>query len=303
MLGYTRLGYRVRNWLWSDADLDVDLSGRRFLITGANSGLGFATTMALAERGAAIEMVCRSEERGREAVARVKASVSGADLSLRRCDVSDLASVARLCDALGDTELDGLINNAGVLLDRCETSPQGHELAFATNVLGGFLLTRRLQGALRARGGRVIHVSSGGMYSQRLDLAMLQRKGSDQPYDGVAQYAQTKRAQVVLNEYWAERLAPEVQSHAMHPGWAATPGVARSLPRFDRVVGRLLRTSEQGADTIVWLAIRPADTLETGRFWFDRRPRRTHLLPGTRATPADRDGLWTLCEGLTAPWA
>ena len=146
----------------------------------------------------------------------------------------------------------------------------------------------------------MIHVSSGGMYGARLDLRALQ--GDVASYDGVAAYAQTKRAQVILNELWAERFAAEldsaVRSEAMHPGWAATPGVATSLPRFNRLLQPLLRDAEQGADTVLWLATSELPGDRGGRFWFDRRPRRTHLWPGTRESEQTRAELWTLCERL-----
>jgi NAD(P)-dependent dehydrogenase (short-subunit alcohol dehydrogenase family) len=109
-------------------------------------------------------------------------------------------------------------------------------------------------------------------------------------------YARAKRAQVTLAELWAERLAPAgVAVHAMHPGWADTPGVERSLPTFRKVLGPLLRTAAEGADTLVWLAVDPAAVAgPSGRFWLDRRPRPVHRLAATRRadTPAERARLW-----------
>jgi hypothetical protein len=98
---------------------------------------------------------------------------------------------------------------------------------------------------------------------------------------------------------WSERLrADGIRVHAMHPGWADTPGVRRSLPRFRRVMGSLLRTPEEGADTLVWLAADDGLPVETtGRFWLDRRPRGIHRLPRTRRsdTPDERRRLWDWC--------
>ena len=84
--------------------------------------------------------------------------------------------------------------------------------------------------------------------------------------------------------------------HAMHPGWADTPSVRSSIPRFWQVMRKRLRTPEQGADTIVWLAVAPA--LPSGRFWFDRAPQPTHLLPFTTERPRDRARLWRMCTRL-----
>ena len=87
----------------------------------------------------------------------------------------------------------------------------------------------------------------------------------------------------------------------MHPGWADTPGVASSLPGFRRLTGPILRTNEQGADTIVWLAARPTRRCRsTGGFWHDRRERPTHYTGRTKEGEADRRALWEACERLTA---
>jgi NAD(P)-dependent dehydrogenase (short-subunit alcohol dehydrogenase family) len=136
------------------------------------------------------------------------------------------------------------------------------------------------------------------MYTQHLDLAVLQ--GDVARYDGVVAYAQHKRAQVVLNGLWAERLRGRpVESYAMHPGWARTAGVATSLPRFERLMRPLLREPAEGADTIVWLAASAEPVGQSGRFFLDRRARAEHVLPWTRETPEERRALWALCERLT----
>jgi NAD(P)-dependent dehydrogenase (short-subunit alcohol dehydrogenase family) len=123
----------------------------------------------------------------------------------------------------------------------------------------------------------------------------------------VTAYAETKRAQVVLAGLWAEELrGAAVAVHAMHPGWADTPAVSSSLPRFHRVTRKILRTPAEGADTVVWLAARPGDGEGRGRFFgegrgrffFDREERRTHLLPFTRESEEDRRAYWKLCEQL-----
>jgi NAD(P)-dependent dehydrogenase (short-subunit alcohol dehydrogenase family) len=137
------------------------------------------------------------------------------------------------------------------------------------------------------------------MYTRR--LALDDPGFAGRPYDGVVAYAETKRAQVVLAELWAERLAgTSVVVNAMHPGWADTPAVRSSLPRFHRVMRHVLRTPAEGADTVVWLVASPRGREHTGRFFFDRKPRATHLLPFTRESEAERRALWELCERLTA---
>jgi hypothetical protein len=87
--------------------------------------------------------------------------------------------------------------------------------------------------------------------------------------------------------------------NAMHPGWADTPAVQSSLPRFHRLARSILRTPAEGADTVVWLAASPAARAWSGCFFFDREPRRTHLLSYTRESQSDRRALWELCERLS----
>ena len=180
-----------------------------------------------------------------------------------------------------------------------EHTPDGVELTFATNVLGPFLLTSLLQPALlEGSPSRVITVSSGGMYTERLNGQDPQLERCE--FDGPRFYAHTKRAQVVLNGLWSrEYPARSVAFHAMHPGWVDTPGLRSSLPRFRQVMRPLLRTAEQGADTIVWLAGVPDLHPRTGAFWHDRAPRPEHRLPSTQETEADRRRLWAACERLT----
>ncbi len=214
--------------------------------------------------------------------------------------LSSLASVREFAfDFLAsDASLDVLINNAGVLPAERTHTEEGFELTFATNVLGPFLLTALLLPALRRSApSRVVNVSSGGMYTARIDLDDPQLQRRD--FDGARFYAHTKRAQVILSEEWGRRLADDgITVHSTHPGWVATPGVAASLPRFNRVMGPLLRDASAGADTIVWLAGSTDAARTTGEFWHDRRPRPKHRFPWTRETPAERSRFFDLCEGL-----
>ena len=145
----------------------------------------------------------------------------------------------------------------------------------------------------------MIWIASGGMYGQRLRVDDLEyERGEYSPATG---YARTKRAQVVLSELWAEELRGDgIVVHAMHPGWADTPGIAGSLPGFRRLAGPILRSNEQGADTTVWLAAAGAPGHSSGRFWHDRRERPTHYLGRTKEGEADRRALWEACERLTA---
>ncbi len=216
-------------------------------------------------------------------------------------DLSSLEAVRTVAAELRDRDprIDVLIHNAGALLPERALSVDGHEMTFATMVLGPFLLTRELLPLLRAaQGSRVIWIASGGMYTQPLDVDALEMGPGD--YRGATAYARAKRAQVVLSEEWAKRLRSDgIAVHAMHPGWADTPGLETGLPGFRTLIGPLLRTPQEGADTIVWLAAAEEPGRTTGRFWLDRRPRSTRKLVATGATDEERARLWALCERLT----
>ena len=138
------------------------------------------------------------------------------------------------------------------------------------------------------------------MYAQPLLIDDLQ--WARRPFDGTRAYAQAKRAQVSLMREWARRIpAGEVSFAAMHPGWADTPGISAALPGFYALVGPLLRTPAQGADTTVWLAADPVAAGEavTGRLFLDRRPRPFDRVPTTRVPAAERRQLWDVVVGLT----
>ena len=278
-------------------DVDVDLTGRVCLVTGANSGIGRAAATALASRRADIYLLCRDRARGEEAVNAIRRETGNKRVYLEVVDVSHLASVRAFVERYTSPRVDVLIHNAGVLPATRQETPEGLELTLATNVIGPFLLTHLLHAKLAAAGGaRVIFVSSGGMYAQRLSLDDLQ--WTQRPFDGVTAYAQTKRMQVILTELLARRWSrARIAVHCMHPGWADTPAVRSSIPRFYRVMRNRLRTPEEGADTVVWLAVARA-RIPSGRFWLDRVPQPTHLLPFTVEEPRDRARLWRTCERL-----
>jgi dehydrogenase/reductase SDR family protein 12 len=302
--GFTRLGPALRSRLghWPSAAAPSSMAGRTAVVTGATSGIGLVVARDLAAAGAAVWLVGRDAGRLASAVETVSRDVPGSVLRTAVADMADLDAVRALADLLL-TEvpvLDVLVHNAGALSAEKRLSPQGIEETVAAQVVGPHLLTSRLLPRLTAaHPGRVVTVSSGGMYASPLRVDDIEM-GAD--YGGSEQYARAKRAQVVLNEMWAQRTDPgDVVFHAMHPGWADTPGVRTSLPAFRRVVGPLLRSAAEGADTVVWLAASPEAASGSGGFWCDRAIRPTHRLSRTRRsdTPAHREELWAWVEGAT----
>jgi NAD(P)-dependent dehydrogenase (short-subunit alcohol dehydrogenase family) len=301
---FTRLGIRARRRLFHWEDLDaIPMDGRVVLVTGVTSGLGRAAAVRLARMGASLRIVGRDQERTSRAREQIVAASGRRDVGQYLADVGDLAAVrALVADVLRREErLDVVVHNAGAMVPERRESVEGHELSFATMVLGPYAMTIGLLPLLRRTGGaRVVFVSSGGMYSQRLHTEDLEYR--DGAYRPSVAYARAKRAQVALTEAWGRRAADlGVVVHAMHPGWAATPGVHDALPRFERVIGPLLRSAEEGADTMVWLAAADEPGRLSGCFWHDRRPRRTAWLPGTATSPADGDRLLAELARLAAP--
>lgn len=306
---FTRLGSAARRSLdhWDHADRSsASLEGRVMVITGATSGLGLVTARALASRGATIEMVARNAEKAENVRLALERELPDARLHVRRGDTGHLADMRRVADELlaAHAGIDTLIHNAGALDDVRSVSPEGIETTVASQLVGPFVLGSRLLPALERRAeeagrpSRILWVSSGGMYAEPLDVDRLEMPEAG--YDGVVAYARAKRAQVTLAELMAERLAPrKVVVHSMHPGWAETPGVARSLPTFRKVMSPLLRTAEDGADTLVWLASDDGEPLaKSGLFWLDRRPRGLHRLGRTEKsdTESERRELVTWLE-------
>ena len=295
---FTRLGPALRSRLEGWEPLEGrKLDGRVIVMTGATSWLGLEAARAFARMGATLDVVARDARKAEATCTEIRKSTGNQNVHFVVADTGDLTALRRAARELMKRHgaIDVLIHNAGALDDVRQTSPQGIELTVASQVVGPFLLTGLLLPSLKAGApSRVLWVSSGGMYSEPLAVDRLEMSASG--YDGTTAYARAKRAQVTLAGLWADRLsADRILVHSMHPGWADTPGVARSLPTFRRMVGPLLRTPAEGADTLVWLAVDEGEPLrQTGRFWLDRRPRPLHRLAPTRRsdTPEEREKLW-----------
>jgi dehydrogenase/reductase SDR family member 12 len=299
---YGNTGYRFRRaTLWNDSDLAVDLTGKVCAITGANSGIGLAAALQLAKRGATIYLLVRNLERGAAAQARIREAAGHSRIYLEAIDLSSIASVRACADRIKaqTPRLDILINNAGDAIEQRTLSIDGVELTFATNVLGAYVLTNALIPVMRSSApARIINVSSGGMYVAKLDVDDLHCE--HKKYDQLKAYTQSKRALMMLTESWAEQLKSSgVVVNCMHPGWVDTPLLQTGLPVFRQTVRRILRTPDEGADTIVWLAAAPQAAAITGRFWFDRRERTAHKFFWTKSYPTDYRQLWAECVRLT----
>ncbi len=287
------------NWL---VTVVADLSGRTFLLTGGNTGIGLATARALVARGGRVHLACRSRQKGEEAVAAIAAAAraESADgvgsVTFLPLDLADLASV-RSCAAqflaLGEP-LHVLINNAGVAGRRGLTT-DGFELMFGVNHLGHFALTAALLDCLTANRARIVNVASDAHYQAvGIDFAALRRR--TRSFTGMPEYAVSKLCNVLFTQELARRLdGSGVTAYALHPGvvasdiWRRVPWPARSI------LTRRMLSTEQGARTSLYCATSAEVATVSGRY-FEQCAERE---PSSLATPELGERLWAQSEAWT----
>jgi NAD(P)-dependent dehydrogenase (short-subunit alcohol dehydrogenase family)/uncharacterized protein YndB with AHSA1/START domain len=296
---FTKLGYKASRKRWKP--VSAYLGGRHALVTGATSGVGLATARELAGLGARVTIVARDEKKAEDVAAELRQQTGNDDIRVAIADMSVMADVHGLADRLlkSGKPIDMLVNNAGALFNPRQQTAEGLEKSFALLLLGPYILTERLRPLLaKAESPRVVNVLSGGMYSQKIHVNDLQSQRGN--YSGSVAYARAKRGLMILTEEWASDWeADGIAVNAMHPGWADTPGVETALPGFYRATRRLLRSPEEGADTIVWLAASTEAGKVSGKFWLDREQHPSHISKRTRETPEERSTLLqTLAELL-----
>ncbi|BBN09758.1 dehydrogenase/reductase SDR family member 12 [Marchantia polymorpha subsp. ruderalis] len=278
----TRQGFLRKAKTFRKEDTDVNMTGKVCMVTGANQGIGYAIAQAFASRGAKVYMVCRNKERGEIAVSKIRSETDNKRVFLEVCDISSLQQIQTLTSRFNDTNqpLHVLVNNAGGLELTRRESEDGLELNFATNVAGMFRITELLQPALKkaAPDCRVISVSSSRMYLSSLSMSL--QFDDEGKFNPMEHYQQYKRLQVAITEYWAKIYGPQgIGFYSMHPGWVETEAVRRNNPKLYEKQRKFMRTPEQGADTVLWLALKPRSKLEQGGFFIDRSARAKHL-PG-----------------------
>lgn len=271
-----------------------DLEGKSFIVTGANTGIGKATALALAKRGGRVVLAARSEEKTKPALEEIRAAVAGADVSFLALDLAKLSSVDRAAKTYLDSgkPLDVLVNNAG-LAGQTGTTADGLEITTGTNHVGPFLFTERLLPLLReAEQGRIVNVSSKSHYqAKKLDLDALERPASHKG-QVLAYYAQSKLMNVLHAKELARRLeGTNVTTYALHPGVVASD-VWRSVPWPFRNLMKLFMISvEEGALTQLRCATAKELARETGRYYDAERevkPSRASLDEGSWTALHDR---------------
>jgi retinol dehydrogenase-12 len=267
------------------------LSGRTFLVTGGNTGIGRATASALARDGARVYIASRSRERGEAAVTAIRAATGSDSVSLLSLDLASLASVRECAAAFLalDEPLHVLVNNAGVGGQRGVTE-EGFEKHFGVNHLGHFTLTQLLLERLKGSGpgARIVNVSSESHYAAHgIDFDALRRRTAS--FTGQREYAVSKLCNVLFTTELARRLdGTGVTSYALHPGvvasdiWRRVPWPARSL------ITRRMLTTEQGAATSLYCAASTAVASDNG-LYYDKCAVRA---PNPAATPELAELLW-----------
>jgi dehydrogenase/reductase SDR family protein 12 len=299
---FSRLGYTFGRKRFNP--MSASVKNKHMLVTGASSGLGYAAALELARRGATLTLVMRDRKKAERTVADIQRATGNSAIQYELADLGLMADVDALVARVHKRgkPLDVLVNNAGALFNPRGETREGLEQSFALLLLSPYRLTEGLKPLLaKAPSPRVINVVSGGMYSQKLDVDALQMPDTRE-YSGSVAYARQKRALMVLTQEWAANWEEAgITVNAMHPGWADTPGVREALPHFHKLTRYVLRSPEEGADTIVWLAVATEAGSVSGELFLDRQIRPAHLLSSTREAPGERDKLLALLKGFRVP--
>jgi NAD(P)-dependent dehydrogenase (short-subunit alcohol dehydrogenase family) len=276
------------------------MEGKVAMVTGANDGIGKATSLGLARLGATVVMVCRDLERGRSAQALIK-SMSGNDaVELMLADLSSQAAIRQLAADYTRTHarLHVLVNNAGVNVKQRTLTADGIELNFAVNYLAPFLLTLSMVDLLEASApARIINVASAAEQMGRIDFDDLM---ASRGYSALRAYCQSKLATVLFTYELARHLEPShVTVNCLHPGVIRTK-ITQGMSGWGAVIAWLGRpfaaTPERGAETILYLASSSAIQGVSGRYFENKRERRSSPRSYERETG---QRLWRISEQLT----
>ena len=276
------------------------MGGKVVLITGGTSGIGKAAATALAGMGATVVTTGRNEERGKRALQEIREESGNDGVELILADLTVQDEVRRLAEELRErhNQLEVLVNNAGLVLSERTETPDGIETQLAINHLAPFLLTNLLLDLLKESApSRIVTVSSDAHRWAKIDLDDLQ---SRKRYRGMQVYGKTKLANIMFTYELAERLeGTGVTANCMHPGGVNTNfGNNQGGPMnlLFRLFKPFMRSPEQGADTLIYLASSPEVEGMTGKYLADRKVKAASDAAYDETT---RKRLWEASEELT----
>ena len=272
----------------------TDLSGRSFLVTGANTGIGKETARALAKRGARVTLAGRSEEKTRAAMSDIAAEAPGADLEFLQLDLSDFESVRKAASEFLAREepLHVLINNAGLAGGKGMTA-SGFEMTFGTNHMGPFLLTQLLLDRLKeADAARIVNVASTMHYQAKgIDWDAVRKPTATRV--GMKEYSESKLANVLHAQELARRLAgTNVTTYSLHPGVIASDVYRRVPWPLRKIMTMFMQSTEEGAKTSLYCATSPEVASDSGLYYDDAKQKQ----PSRVATPELGAELWERSE-------
>lgn len=280
---------------------DESMQGRICLITGATSGIGRVTAQALAQRGATVVLVARSEARAQSTRTQVVQQTGNAKVEYLLADLSVQAQVRQVAQAFKQryTRLHVLVNDAGAMFWSRRETADGLEMTFALNHLAPFLLTNLVLDTLKTSApARIVTVASAAHTGAQIPFDDLQQ--THHRYRPLRVYGESKLANLLFTYELARRLeGTQVSANALHPGFVAT-NFARGDNRLMQLLVPLSRpfaiSPEEGADTAIYLATSPEVEGISGQYFVKRRP--------ARSSPAsyDRDAarrLWKISAQLT----
>lgn len=291
---------------WTPADLP-DQTGRTALVTGANSGLGFWTSVELARHGARVLMACRNPAKAQEALRRVRVEAPGGQAELVALDLASLGSIERAADDVASrtSKLDLLVNNAGIMAVPQGTTEDGFELQLGTNHLGHFALTGRLLPLLKAgKDPRVITVSSGAHKTGTMNFDDLM---CSKDYKRWGAYGQSKLANLLFTSELHRRAGGTLLAAAAHPGYANTHLQSGQGNRALELVMKLgnatlAQSDSRGAWPQLYAATMPdvAGNDYYGPHQFELRGHPKKVGRTSKASnDADAARLWQVSEDLT----
>ena len=245
------------------------------VVTGANSGMGYVVAKTLAQKGYRVLMVCRNRQKAEYAHQNIVQLTNNSHVHYYLCDLSDVKAVKALTATIVAEYpvIDVLINNAGLYIDKRQTSAQGYELTFANNHLSYFAMAAGLLPALKAAPeARIVNVASEAQQYGKLNLADVHLVHSFKP---MLAYGNSKLYNILFTFQLAEDLkGTSITTNCMHPGGVRTnfaKGSGGLVGFIFNVLGFMLRTPEKGADTIVWLAVSDEVAGISGKYFYDRK--------------------------------